>query len=148
MVNVTRTCCDSIEHTPHRFSCPVVAALHDEDSGIGITLNADDPIENALIEVVRMNRRKRADYAVDGDPFSNFRAAAHGAGVSVEQGIEYMIATKQARLVALRSNGRAPQNESVYDTVVDRAVYGIIALAYALENKVNGMSEVSNRTPQ
>lgn len=100
------------------------------DGGAGVILNSADPIERVLIDIVNTNRRKRADYAQDGNIFSNFDQAAFAAGVSVEQGIEYMIATKQARLVALRDNGREPQNESVYDTKLDRAVYSIIALAY------------------
>ena len=95
-----------------------------------LTLNPDDPIERVLLDIVRTNRAKRADYAQDGNIFSNFEQAAFAAGTSVEQGIEYMIATKQARLVALRTNGRPPANESVYDTKLDRAVYSVIALAY------------------
>lgn len=98
-------------------------------------LDYDDPIERVCIDIVQMNRRKRADYAQDGNIFSNFEQAAFAAGTSVEQGIEYMIATKQARLVALRSNGRSPLNESVYDTKLDRAVYSIIALAYDREQQ-------------
>lgn len=98
---------------------------------IPITLDDNDPIEKVLIDIVLTNRKKRADYAQDGSIFSNFEQAAFAAGTTVAQGIEYMIATKQARLVALRSNGREPQNESVYDTMLDRAVYSVIALAYA-----------------
>lgn len=94
------------------------------------SLDPNDPIEKVLIQIVLTNRKKRTDYARDGDIFSNFKEAAHAAGVEPEQGIEYMIGTKQARLVALRNNGRKPENESVYDTMLDRAVYSIIALAY------------------
>ena len=107
-----------------------------------LELNPDDPIEAILIKIVNTNRRKRADYAQDGDIFSNFRQASFAAGVTPEQGIEYMIATKQARLMALRSNGRPPSNESVEDTMLDRAVYAIIALAYreqALETTIKSV---------
>lgn len=100
-----------------------------------VELNPDDPIEKVLIEIVSTNRKKRADYAQDGNIFSNFEQASFAAGVSPLQGIEYMIATKQARLVALRSNGRAPQNESVQDTMLDRAVYCIISLAYMEQSR-------------
>lgn len=93
-------------------------------------LDPQDPIERVLCKIVATNRAKRADYARDGHIFSNFVEAAGAAGITPEQGIEYMIGTKQARLVALRENGRTPQNESVVDTMLDRAVYCILALAY------------------
>lgn len=108
-------------------------------------LDYDDPIERVCIDIVQMNRRKRADYAQDGNIFSNFEQAAFAAGTTVEQGIEYMIATKQARLVALRSNGRPPQNESVYDTMLDRAVYSMIALAYQHHLNETTVKEVDPR---
>lgn len=123
-----RSCCDTYGGTPHDKPCSL-------EFPEVLELDPTDPIERVLIDIVKTNRKKRADYAQDGSIFSNFEQAAFSAGTTVEQGIEYMIATKQARLIALRSNGREPQNESVQDTMLDRAVYCVIALAYKAQNQ-------------
>lgn len=98
-----------------------------------IELNPEDPFEVALIDIVTMNRRKRQDYAYDGDPFSNFKETAKmmGGSWTAADSAHFNIAQKMARLAALRSNGRMndPANESVTDTRLDLAVYAIIAYA-------------------
>lgn len=106
-----------------------------------VTLDPNDPFDAAIIPIVLMNRRKRQDYAHDGnDPFTNFResSAALGlAGFGAVEAADFNIAQKQARLAALRKNGRFddPANEAVEDTYLDRAVYSIIAYALRLELK-------------
>lgn len=109
---------------------PCEAAPSPADSQEPITLDPADPFEAILVEIVETNRRKRADYTSEGSsPWENFDrteeqvAGFHGVAV------ETLIATKQARLRALRSRGNDPQNESIADTLLDRAVYSIIALA-------------------
>lgn len=100
-------------------------------------LDPFDPIDTILIDMVRINRRKRADYAKDGDPLSNFFRTAEimrGKGYAdwdALTSVEYAIAIKQARLEALRINGRLEQtqNESVRDTLLDGAVYAVLQLA-------------------
>lgn len=97
-------------------------------------LDASDPFERVLIDIVRTNRAKRRDYALDGSPFSNFDTSAAGMGLegfgAVESAV-FNINQKLARLRSLRANGRLddPANESVTDTYLDLAVYGVIALA-------------------
>lgn len=101
-----------------------------------IALDPDDPFEATLISVVATNRAKRADYATDGDIFSNFREVAAQMGfASPVTAVDALIATKQARLKALTANGREPGNESVADTYLDRAVYSVIALALIREGE-------------
>ena len=41
-----------------------------------ISLNQDDPFEAAIQKIVQLNRFKRADYALDGSPWSNFEQTA------------------------------------------------------------------------
>lgn len=98
-----------------------------------VELNPSDPFEAALIDIVTMNRRKRADYAYDGDPFSNFKETAKmmGGTWTAADSAHFNIAQKMARLAALRSNGRMndPANESVTDTRLDLAVYAVIEYA-------------------
>lgn len=88
--------------------------------------------------MVAMNRKKRADYALDSDPWSNFRDVGRQLDAGPDLAVEVLIATKQARLRALTANGRAPENESVRDTKLDRAVYSVIALAIDNE-RVNAL---------
>jgi len=99
-----------------------------------LTLDPDDPFEAVLIDMVRLNRRKRRDYALDTSPFSNFDTSAAGMGMkgfgAVEAAI-FNVNQKLARLRSLRANGRMddPANETVEDTYLDLAIYAAIALA-------------------
>lgn len=99
-----------------------------------ITLDPNDPFDAALIPMVQINRKKRADYAKDGDPFSSFKVTSDILGLEgfgpVESAI-MNVAQKLSRLKALRENGRMndPANEAVADTYLDLAVYGVFAYA-------------------
>jgi hypothetical protein len=103
---------------------------------MSVTLDPDDPFDAALIPIVETNRRKRRDYAVSGDPFSNFTTTSGLLGLDGFGPVEaalFNVAQKLARLQALRKNGRLedPANEAVIDTYLDLAVYGIITYALA-----------------
>lgn len=91
----------------------------------------NDPIGSILLTMYAVNKAKRADYTGDRGMFANFTEASEQAhSPSTGHGIEYMIATKQSRLKGLLKPGAAkPNNESVEDTLLDRAVYSVIALA-------------------
>jgi hypothetical protein len=91
-------------------------------------LDPTDPLEDVLISIVKMNRKKRADYAEDGDPWSNFRFTADVVGISPASAAIHNVAQKLARLKSLRVNGRDPLNENITDTYLDLAVYAVIAL--------------------
>jgi hypothetical protein len=101
------------------------------------TLDPNDPFDAALIPLVEMNRRKRSDYATDGDPFTNFDTTAHFLGVPRWMAASVNVVQKLARIQALWANGRMddPKNEAVGDTVLDAAVYGIIAYAIYLQDQ-------------
>lgn len=92
-------------------------------------LNPEDPLEAVLIEMAELSRRKAADYAEQGDRFSNFRRSADQVRQPSIVSCEVLIATKQARLRELLHSGKAALNESVRDTLIDRAVYSVIAVA-------------------
>ena len=47
---------------------------------------------------------------------------------------ETLVSLKQARLRALRQNGRPPINESILDTYLDRAVYATLSLGLVLDD--------------
>ena len=94
-------------------------------------LDLNDPFERAVWDIVRMNRKKRRDYALDEDPFSNFRETSAHMGLEVWESAEFNVAQKMSRLKSLRANGRMdlPENEAVADTYLDLAVYAVITYA-------------------
>jgi hypothetical protein len=105
-----------------------------------VTLDPSDPFDAALIPLVETNRRKRADYAKDGDPFSSFATSAELLGLDGFEATEaalFNMAQKMTRLQSLRLNGRMdePQNEAVADTYLDLPVYGILTYAIARQGQ-------------
>lgn len=70
--------------------------------------------------------RKGGDYSVESDRLSNFKYAGTICGLTAEQNCLSLIATKVARLGVLLRAGKAPNNESVEDSVDDLINYGIL----------------------
>jgi len=95
-----------------------------------ITLDPTDPFEAVVMEMVRLNRKKRSDYAGDGHIFQNFYDSAYQLGLTPGHSVETLVATKQARLRVLGvEDKRIVENETKRDTILDRAVYSAIAVA-------------------
>lgn len=90
-------------------------------------------IDEALKRMRAIFETKNADYA-EGTWDSNFLDVARQMGFDRETACDTFIAVKQARLRSLRTSGKLPSNEAVADTVLDRAVYALIALAMHSEN--------------
>lgn len=125
-----------------RLFASTIPSIAQEDDHTLITLDENDPFEGVLVDIIRMNRKKRADYAADADIFSNFRDTASMLGLSgfsERESALFNILQKIARLKSLRANGRMdnPNNESVVDTVLDLAVYSVIYLALMREVNVD-----------
>lgn len=89
---------------------------------------AVDPFDAVLEEIRELNERKRSDYT-GGDPWENFKDSARQTNTTPGMSAETLIATKQSRLRQLLKAGRVAVNEPVRDSLLDRAVYSIIALA-------------------
>jgi hypothetical protein len=79
-------------------------------------LDLTDPIDSVLAEMVTLNRRKRADYAKDDDPLSNFFRTA-----------EIM-------------RGKA-QNETVRDNLLAAAVYAVLCVAVYDRTRPKGQED-------
>jgi hypothetical protein len=119
-------------NNPGRYEIPYPPAV-DLPKG-SLVLDPADPFDAALIPIVETNRKKRKDYAADGDPFSNFTTSSDFlglAGFGPTEAALFNVTQKLARLKALRANGRMHRaaNESVADTYLDLAVYGILTYA-------------------
>lgn len=77
--------------------------------------------------------KKGNDYA-NVDRLSNFKLAGAICGLKAEQNCLSLIATKVARLGVLLNSDKAPNNESVQDSVLDLANYSIL-LSMILKEK-------------
>lgn len=96
---------------------------------VTITLNPEDSFEAVLIDMVTLQRSKRADYASETDTLSNFRFVANMMPIkeySVLTDIYSMVIRKVGRIANLWS--RVPQNEAVRDSWMDLAVYAILGV--------------------
>ena len=78
-----------------------------------------------LQEIAELHERKQRDYGTDNDPFANIRASQE-FGISPYKGIFLRIGDKVQRLKADCVNGTLA-NEGVVDTLLDIAVYSVIA---------------------
>lgn len=120
--------------TSDELQLMVKTAVLTDDDVFGVTLNEEDPFERVLVDIVKTNRKKRADYAVDGSPWSNFEFTAGVLNMPPVDAAVHNVAQKLARLTSLRANGRMADtaNEAVTDTYLDMAVYATIAYAIHL----------------
>lgn len=93
------------------------------------TLSSDNPFESMLIEMVKTHRKKSADYGADNDPYDNFVESSNQIEDVPGKSVEVLIATKQSRLKHLLfKKNKKPANEAIEDTLLDRAVYSVIAM--------------------
>lgn len=109
---------------------PKVTVAHSE-----LVLNEDDPFEAVLAEMVRMFRKKNADYARTGSRWSNFEDMSRFLGDESKPWLSALVLCQQklSRIGALVSSGKEPTNESLLDSLLDNAVYAAMALAMAKE---------------
>lgn len=90
---------------------------------------ARTPFNEILGYMAELHAVKSNDYAGSDDPYSNFRLSASQVQAKPMLSVEVLIATKQARLRELMwTFGKTARNESIADTLLDRAVYAVIAL--------------------
>lgn len=99
-----------------------------------ISISMPKPINpkfhSALQKMAEVHDKKSADYAHDGNRYSNFEEAAAIAGVSVDDVFAVLIGIKLSRLRELLKSGKTPNNESIQDTRLDLAVYSVLWLSY------------------
>ena len=100
------------------------------------TLNPDDEFESVLIHMVETRRSKGHDYGDDADTFSNITAATE-FGVEPWLGAAIRLNDKVSRVKSMAKK-RNLKNESVEDSFLDIAIYGIICLImYRRDNNGN-----------
>jgi len=87
------------------------------------------PVIAVFDEMESIVESKAHDYAKASNVFSNFEFAADVANVTVVQEFMVMIGTKVARLREI-GGGKAPNNESFEDSLLDLANYAALCVAW------------------
>jgi hypothetical protein len=103
---------------------PPAGALVD---GRPFLLDPVDEFERLLIDIVQLERRKRADYASGEDFLLNFERIASATGMRVTDIIDVQTALKGGRIANLSRKLVTPVNETLTDTYRDRAIYSLLA---------------------
>jgi hypothetical protein len=98
-----------------------------------IILDPTDPFERIVYDMIQMNRKKRHDYASDGDIIQNFRRNADMVALlepkyDIFVDCFSMVTRKISRLQNLLGSGKTPNNESIEDTLTDLAVYCVLLI--------------------
>lgn len=98
--------------------------------------------EQVLQAAIDIHKKKRADYATDANsnPFENFDRQAvilSWFNKDVDRAFVGLIAVKLARLGALLSSDREPQNESIEDSFIDLITYCALWAGKRLQGKDN-----------
>jgi hypothetical protein len=86
-----------------------------------------NPAFVALLDEIRaLHDSKNHDYTHDGDPLSNLREC-EAMGVPALTGVLVRLTDKWSRIKQLVS-GKTPKHESLRDSLVDNAVYSLLAV--------------------
>ncbi len=90
-------------------------------------INSGNPKFDELIrEIVALHAKKNHDYAEAGDPLSNFKRAER-LGIAPFMGVLVRMTDKWSRIEEL-VKGKTPKNESLRDSLIDNAVYSLLAV--------------------
>lgn len=81
---------------------------------------------NEVTETMRTILLSKGDDYANIDRLSNFKLAGNISGLNAKLNCLSLIATKVARLGVLINSDKAPNNESVNDSVLDLANYAIL----------------------
>lgn len=94
-----------------------------------------------LKEIAELHDRKNHDYSKQDDPLSNLRACTQ-LGLTPFMGVMVRLQDKWARLVNFVKKGQLKvKDESVKDTLMDNAVYSILAIILLEEDEEVGVVE-------
>lgn len=86
-----------------------------------------------LEEIAALHDSKNNDYANDADPLSNLRKC-EAMGVPAFKGVLVRLTDKWSRIEQLAA-GKTPKHESLRDSLIDNAVYSLLAIVLLDETK-------------
>lgn len=90
-----------------------------------------------LLQIAELHARKNHDYAKDGDPLSNFRRSSD-FGISPFRAILVRMSDKWSRIEELSKKENQVKNESIIDSLMDNAVYSLLAIVLLEDEKKIG----------
>lgn len=93
--------------------------------------------EQLLEDIRQLHNAKNNDYATETDPLSNFRRC-EAFGVPAVKGILVRMSDKWSRIEQL-AGGKQPKNESLRDSLIDNAVYSLLAVVALDESEKAGV---------
>jgi hypothetical protein len=86
-----------------------------------------NPAFGLLIDEIKaLHESKNHDYTNDSDPLSNLREC-EAMGVPALTGVLVRLTDKWSRIKQL-ANGKTPKHESLRDSLIDNAVYSLLAV--------------------
>jgi hypothetical protein len=86
-----------------------------------------NPAFVAIIEEIKaLHESKNHDYSQDADPLSNLRKC-EAFGIPAFKGVLVRLTDKWSRIEQLAC-GKAPKHESLRDSLIDNAVYSLLAV--------------------
>lgn len=80
-----------------------------------------------LLQIAELHARKNHDYAKDKDPLSNLKMC-ESFGITPFQGILVRLSDKWSRITQLSKKQAMVKDESILDTLMDMAVYSLLAI--------------------
>jgi len=91
-----------------------------------MTHDGDPQFLAYLDELRALHKSKGGDYASATDPLLNYVASAEDNGLPPWRAAQIRLSEKYRRLINLTLDGRAPNHESVDDTLMDMAALCLI----------------------
>jgi hypothetical protein len=92
-----------------------------------MTPSRRNPKFDAVVaEIMALHDGKSHDYSEDADPLSNLRECQE-LGVDPVKGVLVRLTDKWSRIKQL-SRGKTPKHESLRDSLIDNAVYSLLAV--------------------
>ena len=89
-----------------------------------------------LEQMAKMHNRKNHDYARDDDPLSNLRAC-RSLGIQPFVGVMVRLQDKWDRIISFITKDELKvKGESIKDTLMDNAVYSLLAIILLEEDEV------------
>jgi len=90
-------------------------------------LNGHPRFYELLTEIAELHARKNHDYAKNADPLSNLRMC-ESFGIPAYKGVLVRLSDKWSRITELSKKQAKVTNESMIDTLMDNAVYSLLAI--------------------
>ena len=98
------------------------------------SLGGDPRFYELLLQIAKLHADKNSNYAEDGDPLSNLRECER-MGVPAHIGVAIRLTDKFSRYTQLLKGKKDRVGESVFDTLLDIAVYSLLSIILIKEQQ-------------